>query len=365
MIIGVPKETKIGETRVSLTPLVCRHLVDHGATVLVECTAGAGAGFSDTEYQEAGALLEPSAEKIWARADLILKVKEPLAEEYPLLREGQALFTYLHLAANPALARVLLAKRILGIAYESVERADGSFPLLKPMSEIAGSLAVQVGAYFLQSPQGGAGVLLGGVAGVQPGHVVVIGAGNAGIHSVITAVGFGARVTALDRDEAKLRLLGDRYGDRVTTLASTTANLETIIANADLVVGAVLIPGARAPTVATRKMIARMRPGTVVVDIAIDQGGCVEGIRPTSHAQPTYIDQSVVHYAVPNMPALVGRTSTLALTAVTRRFVEVVAEKGLERALAEDRALANGVNTSAGKIISEAVAKALADAGGF
>jgi len=364
MIFGVPKEIKIGETRVSITPLVCRDLVDRGATVIVECTAGAGAGFSDGEYLQAGALLEPDAEKIWTQADLIVKVKEPLPAEYPLLRDGQALFTYLHLAANPGLARVLLAKRILGIAYESVERADGSFPLLKPMSEIAGNLAVQVGAYFLQSPQGGAGVLLGGIAGAQPGHVVVVGAGNAGIHSVNTAVGFGARVTVLDLDAAKLQTLNDKYGNRVTTLASMAANLERSIADADLVVGAVLIPGARAPMVVTRKMIGRMRPGGVVVDIAIDQGGCVEGIHPTSHAQPTYIDQSVIHYAVPNMPALVGRTSTLALAAATRPFVEVIAEKGLERALVEDRDLAKGVNTSAGRIVCAAVAKALANSGG-
>jgi alanine dehydrogenase len=365
MIIGVPKEIKIGETRVSLTPVDCRHLVDRGATVVVGCTAGVGAGFLDVEYQKAGALLEPDAEKLWARADLILKVKEPLPAEYPLLREDQALFTYLHLAANPALAQMLLTKRILGIAYESVKKGDGSFPLLKPMSEIAGILAIQVGAYFLQSPQGGAGVLLGGIAGAQPGHVVVVGAGNAGIRSIDTAVGLGARVTVLDLDVAKLRLLDERYGNRLTTLASTSANLESSIADADLVVGAVLIPGARAPTVATRKMIARMRPGGVVVDIAIDQGGCVEGIRPTSHAQPIYIDQSIIHYAVPNMPALVGRTSTLALTAVTRPFVEAIAEKGLERALLEDRALANGVNTSVGRIVCEAVAKALAKSGGF
>ena len=353
MIIGVPKEIKIGETRVSLTPTLCRRLVGLGATVIVENAAGTGAGFTDAEYQAAGAMLEPVALKIWGTADLIFKVKEPLTVEYDRLREGQALFTYLHLAANPALAQALVTKRILGIAYEAVQAADGSFPLLKPMSHVAGSLATQVGAYFLQSPQGGAGVLLGGVAGAQPGHVVVIGAGNAGLHAVLTATGLGARVTVLDRDPAKLRYLEAEYGNRVTTLSSSPVALENTVADADLLIGAVLIPGAKAPTVVTRAMIGRMRPGSVIVDIAIDQGGCIEGIRPTSHREPVYIEQAVIHYAVPNMPALVGRTSTLALTQATEPFISLIAQKGLERALAEDAGLAKGVNTADGKIISD------------
>ena len=362
MIVGIPKETKTGETRVSLTPDTCRRLVELGATVLVEQAAGVGAGFPDADYALAGADVVPSALKIWAESDLILKVKEPLPSECECMREGQALFTYLHLAANPALARALVKKRILGIAYETVAVSDGSYPLLKPMSQIAGALAVQVGAYFLQSPQGGSGVLLGQIAGTQPGHVVVVGAGNSGMHAVQTAIGRGARVTVLDLDFAKLKFVAAAYGHRVTTLKSNPVELEKSVAEADLLVGAVLIPAARAPTVVTRKMIARMRPGSVIVDIAIDQGGCVEGIRPTSHAEPVYIDQEVIHYAVPNMPALVGRTATLALTQATEPFVTLIVQKGLARAIAEHAELAKGVNTAEGRIVCAAVATALSQA---
>jgi len=362
MIIGVPKETKTAETRVALTPETGRRLIDLGATVVVETAAGLGAGFSDADYAATGAVLEPVAAKIWAQADLILKVKEPLPAEYALLREGQALFTYLHLAANPALAEALVKRRTLGIAYETVEGIDGSFPLLKPMSHVAGTLAVQVGAYFLQSPQGGSGVLLGPIAGAQPGHVVVVGAGNAGMHAVQTAVGLGARVTVLDLDSAKLQRVTAEYGSRVTALKSNTAELEKSVAEADLLVGAVLIPAARAPVVVTRKMIARMRAGSVIVDIAIDQGGCIEGIRPTSHREPVYTDNGIIHYAVPNMPALVGRTSTLALTQATAPFVIEIVEKGLERALAENAGLAKGVNTRDGQIVCAAVSSALSQA---
>jgi len=359
MILGVPKETKIGETRVALTPDTCRRLSDLGATVVVEEAAGVGAGFSDADYVVAGAVLEPSALKLWAKADLILKVKEPLPAEYDRLRAGQAIFTYLHLAANPALARALVEKQILGIAYETVEINDGSFPLLKPMSQIAGTLAVQVGAYFLQTPHGGSGVLLGRIAGTVTGHVVVIGAGNAGWHAVETAVALGARVTVLDLDPTKLKSVATEFGGRVTTRLSNAIELEKSVAEADLLVCAVLIPAARAPTVVTRRMIARMRPGSVIVDIAIDQGGCVEGIQPTSHSEPVYIDQGVVHYAVPNMPALVGRTATLALTQATEPFVALIAQKGLARAIAEHPGLAKGVNTADGKVVCSAVTEAL------
>ncbi len=359
MKIGVPKEIKIGETRVSMTPSLCRRCVALGAEVLVEKSAGTVAGFTDAEYREAGAVVAGSAARIWASADFILKVKEPLPSEYRLLRRGQTLFTYLHLAAGPELTEVLLQKRVLGLAYETVEGSDGSFPLLKPMSQIAGRLAIQVGAYFLQSQHGGSGVLLGGIPGTLPGHVVVVGAGNSGAHAVQMAVGMGARVTVLDLDTRKLEALDMEYRGRVVTLMSNPANLEHTIADADLLIGAVLIPAAKAPIVVTRKMVARMRPGSVIVDIAIDQGGCIEGIRPTSHEEPVYAESGVIHYAVPNMPALVGRTSTLGLTQATEPYVAQIVQQGLAGALADNRGLAKGVNTQDGRIVCEAVANAL------
>lgn len=359
MTIGIPKEIKIGETRVAMTPNLCRRCVALGCRVLVEQSAGAAAGFSDTEYKAAGAVLAASAPEIWRAADLILKVKEPLAAEYPLMREGQTLFTYLHLAAGPELARVLLEKRVRGIAYETVEAADGSFPLLKPMSQVAGRLAIQVGAYFLQSRHGGSGVLLGGIPGTMPGHVVVVGAGNSGAHAVQMAAGMGARVTVLDLDSRKLEALDSEYRGRVVTLVSNPANLESAIADADLLIGAVLIPAARAPVVVTARTLAKMRPGSVVVDIAIDQGGCVEGIRPTSHQHPVYEAHGVIHYAVPNMPALVGRSSTLGLTQATEPYIVALARHGPERALDEQPGLAEGVNTDEGRITSPGVAAAL------
>ncbi len=359
MIIGVPKEIKIGETRVSMTPNLCRRCVALGAQVTVQTGAGLSAGFTDAEYQAAGAALESSAVKIWAAADLILKVKEPLAAEYPRLRPGLTLFTYLHLAAGAELTKMLLKKAVLGIAYETVEANDGTYPLLKPMSQVAGRLAIQIGAYFLQSQHGGSGVLLGGIPGTAPGHVVVVGAGNSGAHAVQMAVGMGARVTVLDLDPRKLEALDAEYRGRVVTLMSNPGNVEHMVADADLLIGAVLIPAAKAPIVVTRKMVAQMRPGSVIVDIAIDQGGCIESIRPTSHEQPVYNYSGVIHYAVPNMPALVGRTSTLGLTQATEPYVVQIVQRGIEAALAESRALAKGVNTRAGKLVNEAVAKAL------
>jgi alanine dehydrogenase len=342
-----------------MTPSLCRRCVSLGAKVLVQRGAGARSGFADAEYGSAGASLVSLAPRIWSAADLVLKVKEPLPSEYKLLREGQALFTYLHLAAGRELAEVLLAKRVLGIAYETVEGGDGSFPLLKPMSQIAGRLAIQVGAYFLQSQHGGSGVLLGGIPGTLPGHVVVVGAGNSGANAVQMAAGMGARVTVLDRDTGKLESLDAEYRGRVVTLVSNVANLQHAVADADLLVGAVLIPGAKAPIVVGRGMVARMRPGSVIVDIAIDQGGCIESIRPTSHQEPVYEKYGVVHYAVPNMPALVGRTSTLGLTQATEPYVALIAHRGVERALSEDAGLAKGVNTRAGRLTCDAVAQAL------
>jgi alanine dehydrogenase len=364
MTIGVPQEIKIGETRVSMTPSLCRRCVALGATVLVEKSAGISAGFTDAEYRAAGARLAASAAKVWAAADLILKVKEPLPAEYPRLRPGQAIFTYLHLAANPRLTRVLLEKRVLGIAYETVEAGGGAFPLLKPMSQIAGRLAIQVGAYFLQSQHGGSGVLLGGIPGTMPGHVVVVGAGNSGAHAVQMAAGMGARVTVLDLDTRKLEAVDMEYRGRVVTLMSNPANVEQQVADADLLIGAVLIPGAKAPQVVSRKMVTRMRPGSVIVDIAIDQGGCIETIRPTSHREPVYTEHGVIHYAVPNMPALVGRTSTLGLTQATEPYVALIVQRGLARALTEHPALAAGVNTQSGRVVCAAVAQALGYARG-
>jgi alanine dehydrogenase len=359
MTIGVPKEIKIGETRVSMTPSLCRRCVSMGAKVLVERGAGLTAGFSDAEYREAGATLVGDAARVWRAADMILKVKEPLPAEYDLLQEKQTLFTYLHLAAGAELAQVLMKKRILGIAYETVEGTDRSFPLLKPMSQIAGRLSIQIGAYFLQSQHGGSGVLLGGVPGTMPGHVVVVGAGNSGAHAVQMAVGMGARVTVLDLDTRKLESLDMEYRGRVVTLLSNPANIEREVAAADLLIGAVLIPAAKAPTVVTKKMIGQMRPGSVIDDIAIDQGGCIESIRPTSHKNPVYNQHGVIHYAVPNMPALVGRTSTLGLTQATEPYVAMLVRKGVERALLEHQGLQRGVNTEGGKIVYPAVAKAL------
>jgi alanine dehydrogenase len=359
MTIGVPKEIKDGETRVSMTPNLCRRCVKLGADVLVEKGAGRSAGFVDAEYAAAGARLVPGAKAVWRDADLVLKVKEPLPSEYGLLQSGQALFTYLHLAAGRELAGVLIKKRVLGIAYETVEGPDAGLPLLKPMSQIAGRLSIQIGAYFLQSQNGGSGVLLGGIPGTMPGRVTIIGAGNSGANACRMAVGMGARVTILDLDTRKLDLLDEEYRGLVVTLVANPGNVEHAVADADLLVGAVLIPGAKAPVVVSRAMVRTMRPGSVIVDIAIDQGGCVETIRPTSHHAPVYLRHGVVHYAVPNMPALVGRTSTIGLTQATEPYVVLFAEKGIRRALAEHRGLARGLNTRDGGIVNSAVAKAL------
>jgi alanine dehydrogenase len=359
MLIGVPKEIKIGETRVSMTPSLCRRVRSLGGSVLIEKGAGLSAGFTDAEYKQAGATIAASAAKVWKSADLILKVKEPLEDEYGSMQRGQTIFTYLHLAAGPRLAKELCKKGILGIAYETVEGTDGSFPLLKPMSQIAGRLSIQIGAYFLQTQHGGSGVLLGGIPGTMPGHVVVVGAGNSGAHAVRMAAGMGARVTVLDLDTRKLEVLDQEYRGKVITLVSNPANIEAEVADADLLIGAVLIPAAKAPIVVSNHMVEQMRPGSVIVDIAIDQGGCIESIRPTSHEKPVYREHGVIHYAVPNMPALVGRTSTLGLTQATETFVALMVQKGVDRALAEHKGLAKGVNTRGGRIVYDEVARAV------
>ncbi|HYC72561.1 MAG TPA: alanine dehydrogenase [Opitutaceae bacterium] len=359
MLIGVPKEIKIGETRVSMTPSLCRRVKALGGEVVIEKGAGLSAGFTDAEYKAAGATVAASAAKVWKSADVILKVKEPLEEEYGRMQRGQTIFTYLHLAAGPRLARELCRKGILGIAYETVEGPDGAFPLLKPMSQIAGRLSIQIGAYFLQTQHGGSGVLLGGIPGTMPGHVVVVGAGNSGAHAVRMAAGMGARVTVLDLDTRKLEVLDQEYRGKVITLVSNPANIEAEVADADLLIGAVLIPAAKAPIVVTNAMVQQMRPGSVIVDIAIDQGGCIESIRPTSHERPVYREHGVIHYAVPNMPALVGRTSTLGLTQATETFVALMVQKGVDRALSEHKGLARGVNTRGGRIVYDEVARAV------
>ncbi len=363
MLIGVPKEIKGGETRVSMTPNLCRRVTSLGCSVLIEKGAGIKSGFTDEEYRSAGAEISASAGKVWKSADVILKVKEPLEAEYPRIQQGQTIFTYLHLAAVPALARELVRKNVLGIAYETVEASDGSLPLLKPMSQIAGRLGTQIGAYFLQSQNGGSGVLLGGVPGVMPGKVAIVGAGNSGAHSARIAAGMGAQVTVLDLDSRKLDQLDNEYHNRITTLMASPANIERAVAGADLVIGAVLIPGAKAPMVITKKMVASMRAGSVIVDIAVDQGGCVETIRPTSHDEPTYRALGVLHYAVPNMPAMVGRTSTIALTQATEPFVALIAQMGVKQALEISQGLAKGVNTSGGRITHPTVASVLGELG--
>lgn len=361
MTIGVPKEIKTGETRVSLTPALCRRITNLSSAVLVEQGAGVRSGFADAEYRAAGARIVSGAARVWRTAELILKVKEPLPEEFALIQTGQTIFTYLHLAAAPALARELVDKHVLGLGYETVESPDATLPLLKPMSQIAGRLATQVGAHLLESRQGGAGLLLGGVPGVAPAHVVVLGAGNAGAHAARIAAGMGARVTVLDLDSHKLDVLDSEYHGRVAPLLANPTNIAHAVADADLLIGAVLVPGARAPVVVSDRMVRSMRPGGVIVDIAVDQGGCVETIRATSHEEPTYVRHGVLHYAVPNMPALVGRTSTLALTQATEPFVVALAEKGVEDALAQCHGLAAGINTRAGRIVHRTVARALGE----
>ena len=350
MIIGVPKEIKPGETRVALTPTLCARLTKAGNLVLIERGAGQRAGFVDVEYQAAGAHLTEAASQVWSEAELVVKVKEPLPAEFGHLQTGQTLFTYLHLAAAPALLQVLLQKRVLGLAYEAVEAPDGSLPLLRPMSQIAGRLAPQLGGQFLQSPQGGAGILLGGVPGVAPAQVTVIGAGNAGTQAVRLAVGLGAHVTVLDLDARKLDAIDTEYHGHVATQMASTATIGQAVAAADLVIGAVLVPGARAPIVVTRAMVEQMRPGRVIVDIAIDQGGCVETSQVTSHAVPVTTVHAVLHYAVPNMPALVGRTATLALTQATEPLIWNMATRGIAQALEELPGLAKGICTREGHI---------------
>jgi alanine dehydrogenase len=359
MRIGVPKEIKVHEYRVGLVPAGARELVQAGHEVLVESGAGAGVGYDDLAYRGAGATVVATAAEVFAAAELIVKVKELQPAEFPMLRKGQVLFTYLHLAPDPAQARALRAAQVTAIAYETVTAPDGSLPLLTPMSEVAGRLSIQVGAVSLQKANGGMGVLLGGVAGVPPAKVVVLGGGVAGTNAVEMAVGLHADVTVVDRSVKRLRELSAQFGGRIKTVYSTAAAIEALVLDADLVVGAVLVAGAAAPKLVSRDLVSRMKPGSVLVDISIDQGGCFETSRPTTHADPTYVIDGVVHYCVANMPGAVARTSTLALTNATLPYVKALAGLGWKEAIARDPHLANGLNVHAGAITHEAVARSL------
>jgi alanine dehydrogenase len=359
MRIGVPKEIKVHEYRVGLVPQGVRELVRAGHEVIVEHDAGIGIGFSDEHYRRAGAAIADDAAKVFAAAQLIVKVKEPQLHECALLRPEQTLFTYLHLAADRAQAEALTHSGVTAIAYETVELPNGSLPLLTPMSEVAGRMSIQVGAFCLQKANGGFGVLLGGVPGVPPAKVVILGGGVSGTHAAEMAVGLRADVTIVDRSVPRLRELEHIFSNTLTTVYSTTDAIEKLVADADLVIGAVLIHGAAAPKLVTREMIASMKAGAVVVDISIDQGGCVETSRPTTHAEPTYVVDDVIHYCVTNMPGAVPRTSTVALTNATLPYVRELADFGTAQALARDPGLLRGVNVHAGAIAYEAVARDL------
>ena len=358
MIVGVVKEIKPGEQRVALTPAGAYALTEAGHRLLIERGAGAGSGIRDDDYAKAGASVA-AADGIWAEADLILKVKEPIAQEYDRLRAGQALFTYLHLAPAPELTQALLKRRVIGIAYETVERPDGSLPLLTPMSEVAGRLAVQEGAFYLGKAHGGRGILLSGVPGVPRGNVVILGAGTVGLNAAKIAVGLGADVSILDVNLDRLRHVDDLFHGQVVTLVSNSFNVAQVVQRADLLIGAVLVAGAKAPVLVTEAMVQTMKEGAVIVDVAVDQGGCVATTRPTTLLEPVHTLFGVVHYGVANMPALVPRTSTFALTNATLPFVLELAAKGLARAVKENAALAKGVNVWNGKIVHPGVAESV------
>ncbi|MBI4527211.1 MAG: alanine dehydrogenase [Deltaproteobacteria bacterium] len=358
MIVGVPKEIKEEENRVAVTPPGVSAFVSHGHKVLVEKGAGGGSGLLDRSYEACGAILVDSAAEAWEEADLIMKVKEPLPSEYSYLRPGLLLFTYLHLAASEELTRVLLEKRVISIGYETIQLDDGSLPLLTPMSEIAGRLSLQVGAWCLQAENGGRGILLGGASGVRPGKVAILGAGISGSSACQVAAGMGAYVSILDINPAKLRYVHDILGGYVTTLMSNRANVEEEAVDADLVIGAVLIPGAKAPKLLPRSLVRLMKPGAAIVDICIDQGGCAETSRTTTHRHPIYVEEEVVHYCVANMPAIVPYTSTYALTNATLSYGLEIADKGFPRALQQNSALARGLNTYQSMVTHAGVASA-------
>jgi alanine dehydrogenase len=356
MIIGVPKEIMNMENRVAMVPAGVHTLVNAGHEVCIEKGAGLGSSIPDTDFEAAGALLVDSALEVFARAEMIIKVKEPLAPEFDNFHAGQTLFTFLHLAPKPELTDFLCSKKISGIAYETIQLDDGSLPLLAPMSEVAGKMAVQVGAHFLEKTQGGAGVLLGGVPGVDHGRVTIIGAGVVGRNAMRVALAMGADVTVLGVNMKRLEYLDEMYEGRVSTLVSNEYNINKEVVESDLVVGAVLIPGSSAPKLVTREMISQMRPGAVIVDVAIDQGGCVETAKATTHSEPTFEVDGVIHYCVANMPGAVPRTSTFALTNVTLPYILEIADKGVEKAMQGNRSLQKGLNVYDGKIVNREVA---------
>lgn len=359
MIIGVPVEVKNKEFRVGLTPASVRELTNHRHQVITQMGLGSGIGFTDQDYLIAGAQIVPTAKEVYNQAELIVKVKEPQPSEYPLLRENQVLFTYLHLAPDPDQAEALIKSGCIAIAYETVTGKHGDLPLLSPMSQVAGRLSIQAGAHCLEKSQGGSGILLGGVPGVHPGKVVIIGGGVVGTNAIRMAIGLEAIVTVLDKSLYRLQELDFQFGNRLNTVYATATNIEEYVTDADLVVGAVLIAGEAAPRLVTRSMLQKMRPGSVIVDVAIDQGGCIETSRPTTHSDPTYVVDDIVHYCVTNMPGAVPRTSALALNNATLPFVLELADKGYYKALLENIHLRNGLNVYAGQITHPGVAKDL------
>ncbi|MHC1736307.1 MAG: alanine dehydrogenase [Erysipelotrichaceae bacterium] len=359
MIIGCVKEIKKHEYRVGLTPQHAFNYIEHGHSVLIEKNAGVGSGFSDDEYVKLGAVMIDTSEEVWARAEMIIKVKEPLPAEYPLIRENQILFTYLHLAADKNLTLALMERKAIGVAYETIVDRTGGLPLLKPMSEIAGRLSVQEGAKYLEKPFGGAGVLLAGVPGVRKGHVMVVGGGTVGTNAVQIAIGMGADVSVFDRNIDRLCELDQLFGSRIQTVYSTPASIREYLRKADVVIGAVLIPGASAPKVITKEMLSLMRKGSVLVDVAVDQGGCFETTHATYHDAPTFEVEGIIHYCVANMPGAVPRTSTIALTNATLRYGLLIADNGVKKAIMKEPGLIAGINTCQGKLTYEAVATAL------
>jgi alanine dehydrogenase len=358
MIIGIPKEIKTDEHRVALPPSGVRELVQHRHEVLVERGAGVGSSFTDLEYVSAGATVVDGAAEVWRRADLIVKVKEPQPGEYSYLHRDLILFTYLHLAASEDLTRAMIGSGVTGVAYETVTDKEGRLPLLEPMSEVAGRMATQIVAHYLAKTQGGRGILMGGVPGVRPAHVVILGGGTVGTNAAKVALGMGARVTLFDVNIERLRYLDDVFGGRMQTLYSNAANIAELITTADAVIGAVLIAGAKAPRLIRREMLATMPPGSVIADVAVDQGGCVETTQPTTHSAPTYVVDGVLHYGVANMPGAVPRTSSLALSNATLRYVLRIADHGLSEAMRADAGLANGLNLHHGQVLHPGVAEA-------
>jgi len=358
MLIGIPKEIKKDENRVALPPNGVRELLRYGHSVYVEAGAGSGSGFTDEEYQQSGATILHSAEEVWTRAQMIVKVKEPQASEFPYLRPDLILFTYLHLAADQALTQALLSSGVVGVAYETVVDAHGKLPLLEPMSEVAGRMAAQVAAHYLEKRQGGRGVLMGGVPGVMPAQAVVLGGGTVGTQAAKIMLGMGANVTILDVNLERLRALEDILAGRLTTLYSNAGNVARVIQSADVVIGSVLIVGARAPKLITRDMLSSMPSASVIVDVAVDQGGCVETTRPTTHSDPTYVVDGVLHYGVANMPGAVPRTSSLALSNATLRYILKIANLGLVEALLSDEGFTLGLNTAHGELTCQGVSEA-------